>query len=79
METHELKILPKYYTEVVIGNKTYELRKDDRDYKVNDLIVLKEYSNGSYTGNEFNVTIKHILRNCPDYGLKDGYVIISLL
>ncbi len=79
MKTHELKILPQYYREVVLGNKTYELRKDDRGYNLGDLIVLKEYNNGVYTGNEFNVTIKHLLRGCPDYGLKDGYVIISLL
>ena len=79
MKTHELKISSKYYRDVVIANKTYELRKDDRNYKVGDLLILKEYDNGSYSGNVFNVTIKHILKNCPEYGLMDGYVILSIL
>lgn len=33
---HELKILPEYYEEVKCGNKNFELRKNDRDYKVYD-------------------------------------------
>ena len=58
--------------------KQFELRKDDRDYRVGDWILLKEFENGSYTGREcgcFGIT--YILRNCPEYGLADGYCIIG--
>lgn len=75
---HELKILPKYFDEVQSLNKQFELRKDDRDYRVGDLILLKEFENGHYTGREcgcFDIT--YILRNCPEYGLADGYCILG--
>lgn len=76
---HELKILPEYYDEVVTGRKNFELRKDDRNYKVGDLIRFHEYKDGEYTGKEsILIPILYILRNCPEYGLMDGYCILGL-
>lgn len=40
-KTHELKILPKYFSEVYSGNKTFEVRKNDRNFKVGDMLILK--------------------------------------
>lgn len=77
MMIHELKILPEYFDDVKHGNKRFELRKDDREYKVNDIIVLREFSDGEYTGRKFVSLIKYILRNCPEYGLMDGYCILG--
>lgn len=31
---HELKIEPKYYNEVISGRKRFEVRKDDRNFKI---------------------------------------------
>ena len=78
--THELKILPKYFQEVWDGNKTFELRKDDRDYKIGDQLRLLEYSHflDEYSGRECNRTIIYILKNCEEYGLKDGFVILGI-
>lgn len=77
MERHVLKILPEYFQEVWDGKKTFELRKDDRNYNVGDILVLREYTNG-YTGNTIEVVVTHILRNCTKYGLADGYCILSI-
>ena len=77
MTTHELKILPNYFIEVWMGRKNFELRLDDRDYKVGDNLRLLEYHKGEYTGYECNREIEYILRDCPEYGLKEGYVILS--
>ena len=75
---HELKIFPKYFNEVQSHNKRFELRKDDRDYRVGDWILLKEFENGSYTGRRCGYfCITYILRNCSEYGLADGYCIIG--
>ena len=50
MKIHELKILPQYFKEVEENKKTFELRKDDRDYKVGDVLLLKEWNpNETYT------------------------------
>ena len=75
---HELKILPQYFDEVRSHDKQFELRKDDRDYKVGDFILLKEWKDGSYTGREVGCfKISYILRNCQEYGLTDGYCILG--
>lgn len=79
MKIHELKISPKYFGDVYEGKKNFEIRKDDRDFKVGDLITLREYDNGQYTGREIkNIPIGYILRNVPEYGLKDGYCILGI-
>ena len=76
--THELKLLPQYYKEVLNGNKNFELRKDDRDYKLNDLLLLKEWDGSEYTGKNVYKSVNYILRDCPDYGLKKGFVILGI-
>lgn len=75
---HELKIKPEYFQAVWNGQKRAELRKDDRDYKVGDLLVLKEWDGEKHTGSVVAVRVTHILRNCPEYGLADGYCILSI-
>lgn len=45
MQLHELKIKHEYLIEVDMGRKTFELRKNDRDYQVGDLIHFVEISN----------------------------------
>ena len=74
---HELKILPKYFEQVWLENKNFELRKNDRDYKVGDYIRLLEFNNGTYTVRECSRKILYILRDCSEYGLIDGFVILS--
>lgn len=48
--THELKILPMYFQAVWDGKKTFEVRKNDRGYKLNDILILKEWDGTKYTG-----------------------------
>ena len=40
MKVHNLKIKPQYFKDVVSGIKTFEVRKNDRNFKVGDLMVL---------------------------------------
>ncbi|ENR8784278.1 DUF3850 domain-containing protein [Salmonella enterica] len=48
---HELKIYPEYFYGVVIGVKKAELRRtDDRTFTAGDLLVLRECTDGKYTG-----------------------------
>lgn len=77
-DVHELKILPQYYKDVVSGKKRFELRKNDRDFKVGDILKLREYENGEYTGRESYFSISYILKDCSEYGLMDGYCILGL-
>lgn len=36
MKTHEIKLAEKYWQAVDCGEKTFEVRKDDRGYEVGD-------------------------------------------
>lgn len=77
--THELKILKPYYEAVKAGDKTFELRKDDRPYKIGDTLILREIGAGNtYTGRYIRKKVGYILRDCPEYGLENGYCILSL-
>lgn len=75
---HELKIKSEYFQAVWDGRKKAELRKDDRGYKVGDILLLREVDGDEYTGSALAVQVTHILRNCPEYGLADGYCILSI-
>lgn len=74
--THELKIAPKYFTKVLSKEKTFEFRYNDRNYQVGDILKLKEYDNGQYTGRETYVKITYILQNFE--GLQPNYAILSI-
>lgn len=76
MKLHELKILPKYYEKVINGEKRFEIRKDDRNFKVGDLIRLNEFDN-EYTGRDCIFEIIYKLDG-GNYGLEKGYCVLSI-
>ncbi|WP_337090011.1 DUF3850 domain-containing protein [Leuconostoc pseudomesenteroides] len=48
MKIHELKLDTEYFDDVKSGLKTFEIRKNDRDYQVGDLISLSRFEDGKY-------------------------------
>lgn len=74
---HELKIYPKYFEAIIDGKKTFEIRKNDRGFRVGDRVVLKEWDNIAYSGREIHAEIKYILDD-KFIGLADGYVAFSI-
>lgn len=75
MKIHELKIDSKYYCDIVSGVKTFEIRKNDRNYKLKDLLFLNEYEDGKATG-------KWILKEIcymTDYAQQEGYVVLGIV
>lgn len=74
MKLHELKILPGYFEDVFMGNKTFEIRKNDRNYKEGDLLILKEWSGSYYTGRQ----VKAFVTYMTDYAQKDNYVVLAI-
>ena len=77
MREHILKITPEYFELVDSGLKTFEIRKNDRDYKSGDIVVLNEYllDKNEYTGAKITRTIGFVC----DFMQKDEYVVFSLL
>lgn len=48
MTTHTLKVLTKYADAIMDGTKTFEIRKNDRGFKVGDKIVFEVLANEGY-------------------------------
>lgn len=78
VKNHKLKILPKYFKAVQSNKKLFELRKDDRDYRVDDYLVLAEWDakTESWTGNVVKRKIAYILKG-GEFGLEEGYAILG--
>ncbi|HHQ6580437.1 TPA: DUF3850 domain-containing protein [Serratia fonticola] len=82
MKKHDLKISPEYFAAVVSGEKKAEIRINDRDYAVGDLLCLAEYSQFPWSGGlvgfstEFIwVRVTHIT-NLSEW--LPGYVMLSI-
>jgi hypothetical protein len=76
--THELKILPQWFADVSTGKKNFEIRRNDRDFKVGDYLLLKEYERGHYTGRELKKRIQYIYQGDGNYGLSEEFCILGL-
>lgn len=57
---HVLKCWPKFFKAIVSGEKTFELRKNDRDFRVEDTLLLMEYDpeTKEYTGEQVRVCVR---------------------
>ena len=75
---HEIKIKPKYFEQVLSGNKTFETRINDRGYNDGDIVVLKEWDI-NYTGRTFTAKIGYCLYLKEYFGNDNQYVVFSLL
>lgn len=75
--THEIKILPQYFEDVITGKKGFEVRKNDRNYKVNDIVILKEYYRGKFTGREETRKITYMLTD-KIAGIETGFCVFGI-
>ena len=76
---HELKLNEEFFGDVLTGNKTFEVRRNDRDYKVGDYLKLMSYDpkKQEYTGGEAKRKITYILQG-GQYGIEKGFVVIGM-
>lgn len=74
LRIHQLKIMPEYFKAIASKDKRFEIRKNDRDYKLGDSLLLREYNEDKYTGNEINAVITYM----TDYAQKKGYVVMGI-
>ncbi len=75
---HYLKTEREYYELSESGIKNFEIRKNDRNFRVGDYIILSEIVNGELTGQEHDAgTITYVFEG-GKYGLDKDYCIIQL-
>lgn len=77
IKVHKAKIYPEYFEAIISGLKTFEYRKNDREYKVGDILELYEYKadGQQYTGRKVRCEIPYILANSM---LPEGYIVMSI-
>jgi uncharacterized protein DUF3850 len=89
MSHHHVKCWMQYFDDVDRGEKRFDLRRNDRNYKVDDQITLQEWDPtlGEYTGRRLTFRICYVLQgdetgwsaaSPPLQGLHAGYAILGL-
>lgn len=87
VRTHTLKTDPDVFDAVASGQKTFEIRWNDRNYQVGDELILRKtrYTGEQmieglpleYIGEPIRATVTYILHG-PVYGLARGWVIMGI-
>lgn len=75
-KVHSVKIGKEFFEDVKNNIKTFELHKNDRNYKVGEILELHEYEAGEETGRTCRKLITYMLKEFT--GLQDGYCILGL-
>lgn len=75
-KVHEVKLAAMYYDDVKDGKKTFELRKNDRNYKEGDKLHMLEFKDGRHTGRTISADIVYLMEEYT--GLTEGYCILGI-
>lgn len=79
MKIHRVKCFERWFAEVTTGLKPFEIRKNDRDYQVGDLLELNETKDGEYSARAALYKITSVMpsEDFPD-GIKAGYAVLGI-
>ena len=88
MAEHSLKTWPEPFAAVLAGEKTHEVRVNDRGYAVGDVLELREWrfigdrewsegAGGHYTGRSVRVVVTHMTRG-GSFGLPEDLCVMSI-
>jgi hypothetical protein len=88
---HDLKCWPEFFEAIFDGRKNFEVRKDDRKFRVGDLLLLREwspnrlYGGGSYSGRTLQRRVTYVMHGMgnvgvigPQRGVSLGFVVLGL-
>ncbi len=76
---HRLKIWEEHLDDLVMRRKTFEVRKNDRDFKVGDFLILEVWNpkTEEYNGKFVTYFVTYILQG-GQFGIEEGYVCMSI-
>lgn len=82
MADHDLKVWPQFFDALDSGDKSFEVRKDDRGVAVGDTLLLREWhpADMEYTGRTTTRLVTYIMRGqrAEDMGLKPGFAVFGV-
>lgn len=70
-QTHDLKIYPQHYARVANGQKTFEIRNNDRGFQTGDKVILREWDPKPINPTD---DVPHGFTDAPPLEFKIGYV-----
>ena len=77
-KTHEIKILTEYVLPVAQGAKHFEVRKNDRNYKEGDYLLMFGINSSKYPTNEMiGARVDYVLHGAQ-FGIEDGYCVMAI-
>lgn len=86
MTQHELKLNDKYFDAVKSGRKTFEIRYNDRDFHIGDILLMyraddegEPVFNSSGYRDWVRCTVEYIITDLESpFGLKEGFVVLGI-
>lgn len=74
-KVHDIRLGATFFDDVLECRKNFELRKNDRGYKVGDILRMMEFKEGKNTG---RIVERKVIYMLEDYtGLEDGFCIMG--
>lgn len=79
MAMHILKTWPAFWSALAAGTKTFEVRRNDRDFKVGDTLMLKEYDYelSAFTGREIARKVTYVMEG-GKFGVDPKFCVMGL-
>ena len=81
MKVHIIKIREDFADAVLYGEKTFEVRENDRGYQKGDIVQFSVTDRGGFFheyGHTLNGKRYRITYVLNGWGIKDGYVVFSI-
>lgn len=76
---HHLKTWPPYFEEISAGNKTFDLRENDRGFREGDILIFEEWNPETklYSGRQIKMRVGFMIQ--AEWGLSPSTCAMSLL
>lgn len=73
---HSLKCWPENFSPLMSYKKTFEIRKNDRDFRAGDYLLINEYDPNKklYTGRMEKRKVSYL----TDFKQRKGYIVMGL-
>ena len=77
-QTHELKIWPGCFAAVKAGSKPFDVRENDRNFQVGDMLTLREFEPASeqYTGKSITRWVSYVLQGGV-FGIQPDWCVLG--
>lgn len=79
MARHTLKTWPAFFGAIIERRKTYEIRKNDRNFQVGDELLLQEWDpqTKAYSGRDIIVEVTYMTQG-GQWGIPEGICVMGI-